>query len=278
MVARYELPPGTSLRVVSSSSDITVIAEDRPDVQASDDAQVKTHSSEGALGQGEREERRSRPRRRPRALRILRRLVRGTVRGARKHVHERGPTLEIRAGRGGSQDLEVRCPTGTPVSVGTISGDVRLQGQFGDATVATASGDITVDRAAALDARSVSGDLEVGGCSGPCRLHTKSGDIEAGTTGPAKADTVSGQVTLHRTAGGVTVHTVSGDVELGTDGTDAVRIRTVSGQIAIRVPSGRLPQTRLRSLSGKIECECPQGADFLLRADSVSGDIEVEPS
>jgi DUF4097 and DUF4098 domain-containing protein YvlB len=278
MVARYELPPGTSLRVVSSSGDVTVIAEDRPDVQASDDAQVKTHSGEGALGQGEREERRARHRRRPRALRILRRLVRGTVRGARKHVHKRGPTLEIHAGRGDSQDLQVRCPTGTPVSVGTISGDVRLQGQFGDATVATASGDITVDRAAAVDARSVSGELEIGGCSGPCRLHTKSGDIEAGTTGPAEADTVSGQVTLHRTAGGVTVHTVSGDVELGTDGTDAVRIRTVSGQIAIRVPSGRLPQTKLRSLSGKIECECPQGADFLLRVDSVSGDIEVEPS
>ena len=278
MVATYELPPGTSLRVVSSSGDVTVIAEDRPDLQASDDAQVKTHSGEGTLGQSEREERRARPRRRRGALRFLRRLVRGTARGARKRVHERGPTLEVLAGGRGSQDLQVRCPTGTPVSVGTISGDVRLQGQFGDATVATASGDITVDRAAALDARSVSGDLEVGGCSGHCRLHTKSGHIQADATGPAEADTVSGRIRLLSTAGGVTVRTVSGNVDLGTDGTDAVRIRTVSGQIAIRVPSGRLPQTRLRSLSGKIECDCPQGADFLLHVDSVSGDIEVEPS
>ncbi|MFB3092985.1 MAG: DUF4097 domain-containing protein [Dehalococcoidia bacterium] len=278
MVARYELPPGTTLRVVSSSGDVTVIAEDRPDVQASEGGQVKTPSSEAALGQSKREERRARSRRRPTAFRILRRLVRGTIRGARKHEHERGPTLEIHAGRGGSQDLQVRCPTGTPVSVGTISGDARLQGQFGDATITTASGDITVDRAAALDARSVSGDLEVGGCSGHCRLHTKSGHIQADATGPAEANTVSGGVRLLNTAGGVTVRTVSGNVDLGTDGTDAVRIRTVSGQIAIRVPSGRLPQTRLRSLSGKVECECRLGADFLLHVDSVSGDIEVEPS
>ena len=276
MTARYELPPGTALRVTASSGDVTVIAEERSDVEAPEGARVEARPAEAASEEQIPAERRRRKRR---GLRALRRLVVRAIRGRRRRMHgPRGPSLEIRSPRGGSDDLEIRCPTGIAISVGTISGDVRLVGNFGATRIATASGDISVDRADALDVRSVSGDLEVEACSGRCRLHTKSGDIEARTTGPAEADTVSGGVTLHRTAGGVTVRTVSGDVELGTDGTEAVTIRTVSGRIAVRVPSERLPDAKLRSLSGDVEREFPQGADFLLRVDSVSGDIEVEPS
>jgi DUF4097 and DUF4098 domain-containing protein YvlB len=191
---------------------------------------------------------------------------------------EHGPVLEIRSPRGGSRDLEVRCPAGTPVSVGTISGDVRLHGDLGPAAVTTTSGDVSVDRAAALDARSVSGDLAVDCCSGLCRLITKSGHIVADDTGPAEADTVSGYVRLHRTAGGVTVRTVCGDVELGTDGTEPVNVRTVSGGITVKVPRERLPAAKLRSLSGKIDCTCLLGSDFPLQVTSVSGKIEVEPA
>jgi len=284
MDARYELPPGASLRVVSSSGDITVVAEERTDIQAPEGAHVEPHPGrgehgEGAPPEGTRVESAARRRHGKKALRVLRRLVRGAIHGPRAQgPRERGPYLEIRAGRGGSRDLEVRCPAGTRVSIGTIAGDVTLRGEFGDTTVATTSGDVFVDRAAALDARSVSGDLKVNGCSGACLLHTKSGDIEAEATGPAEATTISGQVRLHRTAGGVTVRTISGSVELVTDGSDAVVVRTVSGRITVRVARGRLPSTRLRSLSGKIDCECPRGTDFPLEVTSVSGGIEVVPS
>ncbi len=191
---------------------------------------------------------------------------------------EHGPVVDIRSPHGGSRDLEVCCPAGTPVSVGTISGDVRLHGDLGPATITTTSGDVSVDRAAALDARSVSGDLEVDSCSGPCRLNTKSGHIKAGDTGPAEAATVSGHVRLRRTSGGVAVRTVCGDVQLGTDGTEPVNVRTVSGGITVKVPRERLPAAKLRSLSGKINCTCLLGSDFLLQATSVSGKIEVEPA
>ncbi len=269
MSARYDLPPGASLRVTASSGDVTVIAEERPDVEAPDEARVQAHSGGGA-----REERRSKRHRRPKkALRILRRLALEFVHGPREH----GPFLEIRSPHGGSGHLEVRCPVGTPVSVGTISGDVRLIGDFGSTRIATTSGDISVGSAAALDARSVSGDLDVESCNGRCRVHTKSGHILVGDSGPAEADTVSGLVRLDSTAGGVTVRTVSGNVELGTDGTEPVTVRTVSGRIAVKVPRERLPDARLRSLSGKIACNCPRGSDFPLKITSVSGEIEVEP-
>jgi hypothetical protein len=267
MSARHELPPNASLRVTTSSGDVTIIAEERSDVQTPDEARVETIGSEG------KRERRTERRHRP-ALRILKHLV-----GAHsRHPRQQGPALEVRSRRAGSRKLEVRCPAGTPISVGTISGDVRLLGDFGPATITTTSGDVSVDRAAALDARSVSGDLEVDRCSGLCRLNTKSGHIEAGHTGPTEAATVSGRVRLRNTAGGVTVRTISGKVELATDGTEAVKARTVSGDIAVKVPNERLPEARLRSLSGKVCCDCLQGSDFPLEVTSISGKIEVEPA
>jgi hypothetical protein len=269
MNARHELPPGASLRVTASSGDVTIIAEDRADVEAPKNTHVEFHG-----GEARREERTRKRRRRRPALRILKRLV-----GVHApHPRQHGPVLEMRSSRLGSRHLEVHCPAGTPISVGTISGDVRLHGDFGPATITTMSGDVSVDRAAALDARSVSGHLEVDRCSGLCRLNTKSGHIETGDTGPTEAATVSGRVRLRNTAGGVTVRTVSGKVDLATDGTETVKARTVSGDIAIRVPNEKLPEARLRSLSGKINCACLQGSDFPLEVTSVSGKIEVEPA
>lgn len=274
MSTAYELPPGYTLRVTTSSGDITVIAEERDDVEAPEDARAEIRSGEEQT----EEHPRKRHHRKKRPLKFLRRLVKQAVRGDILYGgRSPGPALEIRSPRGGSRDLEVRCPLDTPISVGTISGDVRLQGNLGPATVTTASGDVFADKAAALDARSISGDLEVDCCSGLCRLITKSGHIEAGDTGPAEADTVSGYVRLGRTAGGVTVRTVSGSVELGTDGTEPVNVRTVSGGITVKVPKERLPAAKLRSLSGKINCGCLQGSDFPLQVSSVSGKIEVEP-
>lgn len=274
MSAQYELPPGYTLRVTTSSGDITVIAEERDDVEAPEDAHVEVRSGE----EQPKERRTKRHHRKKRPLKFLRRLVKQAVRG---DIFYGGsspePALAIKSPRGGSRDIEVRCPIGTPISVGTISGDIRLRGDLGPATVTTTSGDVSADRAAALDARSISGDLEVDCCAGLCRLITKSGHIEAGDTGPAEADTVSGYVRLGRTAGGVTVRTVSGSVELRTDGTEPVNIRTISGGITVKVPKERLPAAKLRSLSGKINCDCLQGSDFPLQVTSVSGKIEVEP-
>lgn len=273
MSARHELTPGYTLRVTTSSGDITVIAEERDDVEAPEEARVEVRSGDE---QGEERPGKRRHRHKKKPLRFLKRLVKHAVRGEFLYGGGTpGPVLAIRSPSGGSRDLEVRCPLGTPVSVGTISGDVRLRGDLGPATVATTSGDVFVDRATALDARSISGDLEVDCCSGLCRLITKSGHIMAGETGPAEANTVSGYVQLHRTAGGVAVRTVSGNVELGTDGSDQVSVRSVSGGVNVRVDRDRRPDTRLRSVSGNVRCDCPEGDDFPLEVMTVSGNVEV---
>lgn len=281
-----ELPEGYVLRVTTSSGDVRVIAEDRADVLAPDDARVHLYTGEetpaeegpdAKAREERREERRERREGRRRHRRsplksILKHVLQGAI---KKHHRPQGPALEIGSRHGGSEDIEVRCPAGTPLSVGTLSGDIRLEGEMGHARVATASGDITVDRAASLDARSISGDLEVNACPERCRLSTKSGHIEARDTGAAVADTVSGRIRLDRTAGPVKVRTVSGNVELGTDGSDSVSVRSVSGGVNVRVDKERRPETKLRSVSGKVTCDCPEGDDFPLEVMTVSGNVEV---
>src|SRR5206468_6890357 len=124
-----------------------------------------------------------------------------------------------------------RVPRGTNVSVGAISGGVRLEGTFGSLKVSAVSGSVEVDKALGdVDIRSVSGSLSIQGAGGECCLNSKSGRIIIGRVdGPAKAATISGSV------------------ELWTEGVADVEVKTISGHAVINVPEGKAPRIRLRS-------------------------------
>src|SRR3990170_9001112 len=83
-----------------------------------------------------------------------------------RHVEMKddGRTAEVKS-RSGS--LRVRCPRGTNVSIGAISGHIRLAGEFGSVKVSAVSGHIEIDSASGdVDVRSVSGHLSVNTCGG----------------------------------------------------------------------------------------------------------------
>ncbi len=213
MAARFQIAPDAHLRVVSVSGTISIIAEERSDLEID-----------------------------PPARHV--------------HLHDGGRTVEIKSGSGA---LRIRCPRGTSVSVGAVSGSVHLDGVFGDVKVSAISGHIEVDSAAGdVDVRSVSGHLSVNTCGGRCQLNTKSGSIRVG-----------------HVEGAIRASTLSGRVELGTAGRDEVEIRTISGGISIHVPPGRAPSVRMRSISGRLRCDCPQGSDFEIKAATVSGSVEI---
>ena len=254
MGIQHPLQPGASLRLTTSSGNVTVVAEERTDVEAPDDARVDSRSG-GGDGRGLD----AKHRRRKRGKRVLRWLVDAGVHGRHLEHGPPGPVLEISSPRGGSRDLEVRCPTGTPVSIGTISGGVRLAGEFGSVKVSTVSGHIEIDSASGdVDVRSVSGHLSVNTCSGRCQLNTKSGHVRIGRV--EKAARVS---------------TLSGSVELGTAGEEEVEVKSISGGVTVRVAEGRRPHIKVRTLSGKLRCDCPQGTDFDIKASTFSGSVEV---
>jgi DUF4097 and DUF4098 domain-containing protein YvlB len=188
-------------------------------------------------------------------------------------VHEHRGTFEVRRSSGASP-LVVRCPAGSDVTVGTISGRVALEGPLGEVRVATVSGKVHVADAASVDVRSKSGSVEVLRCGGECRVVVTSAKVHVGRARRAAIAGVSG-VVLAEDVEGADVKTVSGKVRVTTSGAGHVSVHTVSGKVEVQVPRDVRPATRLRSISGRVQCDCPVGDDGEIAVASVSGTIRV---
>ena len=238
MGSRYDLPPNGRIRVLSASGSVTVTAEERTDVE------VEPANRTAELKAGPRRHRH------------------GIFEHLHRHPHPeesnrpRRPVLEVKSKSG---NIEVRCPLGTDVSVGAMSGNVKLIGTFGSLKISTVSGSIDIDTALGnVDARCVSGSIHVKSCGGSADVSSK-----------------IGRVRLDRVDGSVHASTISGGVEIGTAGRDEVELKMVSGGAKVTVLGGKLPRVRFSSLSGKMRCECTQGSDFDLKVKSISGSLEV---
>lgn len=188
-----------------------------------------------------------------------------------------GRIMQLRAGRG-SGALEVRCPAGTDVIVGTHSGSVRLEGRLGDVSVTTMSGKIELDAADAADLRTMSAEIRVGSCTGKCRASTVSARIAGGTAGAVSASTMSGSISFERVAGAFKARTVSGSIEALCNGEGPIAVKTVSGRVSISLPDGTAPDTCFKTMTGRVECDLPAGHDLRIDAISVSGSIKVLPA
>ena len=169
-----------------------------------------------------------------------------------------------------SDRVEVRCPVGTDVVVGTASGKVELEGHLGEARVTTASGSIQVDTVASADLRTQSAKVEVEECLGSCRVMNKSGRVEIHRAGEVLVKNVSGAVDV--SGDDVNVRTVSGKVRIETYVTAAVE--TVSGGVEVWVPEGFRPEVHSHGL-GRVTVDVPQGTDGEILVRTVSGSVRV---
>src|SRR5436190_11553946 len=124
-------------------------------------------------------------------------------------------SFEIHA-RGGAL-LEVRCPTGSDLTVSTASGSIEVRGEVGSVKVTTKSGDFAIERAAAIDARGASGRVDVGACAGECHIVFVSSSVHIGEAGRAVVATVSGNIEADA-VDDADVKPVSGNIALGSRG------------------------------------------------------------
>jgi DUF4097 and DUF4098 domain-containing protein YvlB len=177
----------------------------------------------------------------------------------------------------GSQAVDVRCPTGTDVMVGTTSGSVELRGRLGSVSVTSASGKVRVAIAEEADLRTQSGKVEIDECSGHCRASTKSAAVVAGALDSAEISTISGAVRIGRVTGTVDVRTVSGKVVLFADGSGPIGASTLSGSITIHLPPGVRPDVRA-SDARWVHCTCECGDDVTIDVASMSGKVEIAPA
>jgi DUF4097 and DUF4098 domain-containing protein YvlB len=189
-------------------------------------------------------------------------------------VTEPDGSLHITAAKGGSQSVEVWCPSGSDLIVGSESGSVEVVGAFGDVRATTRSGRITVDWAHHLDVRTTSGRIEIGQCSGDCRVVTKSSRIKVGRAATFDCSAMSGRVDIGDVDDAV-IRTMSGRVNVGTRSDGRVDVRTLSGAVEVAVPAARRPATLLKTVSGRVRSECEEGSDGEINVSTTSGTIKV---
>jgi DUF4097 and DUF4098 domain-containing protein YvlB len=184
-------------------------------------------------------------------------------------------TVEVRTTKR-SSSLEVRCPSGTDVVIGTASGGVELVGDFGTVSVSSASGSIRTGRVDVADLRTVSGKVGVEECRGRCRVSTKSGTITVTGAGEADLSSVSGRVQIERVDGAVVVRTVSGSTTIGAAGAGPVGVQSISGSIVVRLPPGVRPSIR-SSGRRRVTSTCEPGDDVVVDVATVSGSVDIGP-
>jgi len=138
-----------------------------------------------------------------------------------------------------SADLTVTVPEGCPTQLGVVNASAIVSGISAKISAKSVSGDITLDGVTgSVDAKTVSGDLEGRGIDGEIAFNSVSGGLTlaGGAVRSLAAKTVSGQVTA--------------DIELRDGG--GLKISTVSGDVAVRLPGSASARVDLKSASGRV--------------------------
>ncbi|MFF4227849.1 DUF4097 domain-containing protein [Streptomyces sp. NPDC001820] len=136
--------------------------------------------------------------------------------------------------------VSLAVPAGSAVEVGVVGAGAVVSGIRGTTAV-----------------RGVSGDTTLVGLSGTVRADTVSGNLEAqSVTGDLRYNSVSGDLTVIEGAGSsVRAESVSGDMVIDLDpagGTTDIRLTTVSGEVAIRLPHPADAQVEANTASGSV--------------------------
>ncbi|MFD3569969.1 DUF4097 domain-containing protein [Streptomyces sp. NPDC058667] len=139
--------------------------------------------------------------------------------------------------------VSVAVPAGVDVEVGVVGAEAVVTGIRGRTEV-----------------RGVTGDTTLLGLSGPVRAESVSGSLEAqSVTGALRVNSVTGDVTVIEGAGSsVRAETVSGDMVIDLDPSDLagppadIRLASVSGEVAIRLPHPADARVEASTTSGSV--------------------------
>ncbi|MFB7305861.1 DUF4097 domain-containing protein [Streptomyces sp. NPDC056192] len=136
--------------------------------------------------------------------------------------------------------VSLAVPAGSTVEVGVVGAGAFVSGIRGR-----------------TDVRGVSGDTTLAGLAGTVRADTVSGNVEAqAVTGDLRFKSVSGDLTVVEGAGAsVRADSVSGDMVLDLDPTGKptdIRLTTVSGEVAIRLPHPADARVEASTASGAV--------------------------
>ena len=137
-------------------------------------------------------------------------------------------------------DITVTIPRDCPVTLNLITAGAVIAGLSARTSIKSGSGDITLDGVTGkIEANTVAGVIEAQGLDGAVSFNSVSGDLAlaGGSVTALTASTVSGRV--------------AADVELAKD--SRVRVSTVSGEVALRLPEWTSAEVTLNAAAGRVD-------------------------
>jgi DUF4097 and DUF4098 domain-containing protein YvlB len=212
---------------------------------------------------------------------------RSVIRVEQKDKFRWGP---IQITWGGDFECRITCPPGTDLDLAGGSTNLRAEGELGEVSVRTASGDVELESARGeLQVKTASGDIGVEECFASGSLVTVSGDVRISWLegGSFKARSVSGDVSIGTLRADLELATTSGDVEVKAVSLGELRVQTVSGDVRVGITRGTRTWIDAASVSGRLESELgledaepaqeAEGDDAIvpLRLKTVSGDVSI---
>lgn len=201
----------------------------------------------------------------------------------------------------GSITVSVELPAGSTLAAKTGFGTIRCTGSLEVADLKTSMGEVRVDHAEKLVARSGFGDVTVECVEGDAQVGTGSGKVRVGTVGgtalvrnsngditvgcvahPVQLRTSHGSIHLGQAGSSVTATSSAGSVTIDEVAAGAVSVKTAAGSVDIGVREGTSAWLDLTSRFGSVRngldaASAPDNAESTvqIRAKTAAGDITI---
>jgi hypothetical protein len=186
-------------------------------------------------------------------------------------------------------EVRITCPPGADLDLTGGSTDLRADGELGEVSAKTASGDVRLETVREkLQLKTASGDVRLGSVESGGTLNTISGDVDIRVVaGELTARSVSGDVEITFLKAPLQLSTTSGDVVVDSIAAGEIRVQSVSGDVKLGVARGTRVWIDAASVSGNLDSQlgiadsAPEGAGeesgevVPLHVKTVSGDVVV---
>ncbi|WP_116449968.1 DUF4097 family beta strand repeat-containing protein [Blastococcus litoris] len=186
-------------------------------------------------------------------------------------------------GSGPEVEVDVALPSGSALDVRVTAGEITCAGRLGAVHLESKYGDLRLDQAGSLRARTSSGDITASAVDGEAEVHTAYGDVRVGETGgPARLETGYGDIRVDRALGSAHGSTKYGEVRVGEAVRGSLVLETAYGDIEAGVREGTAAWLDINSGGGRLrnlltEAQGPDGAveTVEIHARTSYGDITV---
>ncbi|MFD9421113.1 MULTISPECIES: DUF4097 family beta strand repeat-containing protein [unclassified Streptomyces] len=134
---------------------------------------------------------------------------------------------------------------------------------------------VVVPADCAVEVGVVGAEAFVSGIRGRTEIRGVSGDTSVvGLTGSVRGETVSGNLEAQDVTGDLRFHSLSGDLTVVDGAGTSVHAESVSGGMILDLdPSGKPTDIRLTTISGEIAIRLPHPADAKVEANTASGSL-----